>query len=79
MRQVEQLGVEIEIRKRVTAADADQMGAEVVIVATGALSGSPPIPGAELPFVSSAEEAIIYGVEGRRLVLIDSGEADWSA
>ena len=77
VRQVEQLGVEIEIRKRVTAADADQMGAEVVIVATGALSGSPPIPGAELPFVSSAEEAIIYGVEGRRLVLIDSGEADW--
>ena len=75
--QVKKLGVDIETGRRVTAADVAQMGADVVIVATGAVPGLPPIPGSGLPFVLSAEEAIARGVGGHRVVVIDSGEADW--
>lgn len=77
VQETDRLGVDIELGRRISADDVHAMGADVVIVATGALSATPDIPGSDMPFVFSAEDAIRHGVDGRRVVMIDSGEADW--
>ena len=75
--QIERLGVEIRLGKRLSVDDVDEVNPDVVIVATGSIPGSPPVPGSDLPFVTSAEAAIASGVQGPRVVVVDSGEADW--
>lgn len=73
--QLERLGVEVQLG---TKASLDSIGdAEVVIVATGSIPGRPSIPGADLPHVHTAHEAITDGVTGQHVVVVDSGEADW--
>ena len=50
---------------------------DAVVVATGSTPGRPAVPGADLPHVASAHDAIAGGSRGEHVVLLDSGEADW--
>ncbi len=74
-RQVRRLGVEVQLGRRIGAADL--AGYDCVVVATGSRPGRPAIPGADLPHVVTVHEALARGVTGRNVVLVDSGEADW--
>jgi pyruvate/2-oxoglutarate dehydrogenase complex dihydrolipoamide dehydrogenase (E3) component len=73
------LGVDIRTDLRATRDSVAALQADVVLVATGAQPGRPEVPGADLPFVVSAQEAIREGVDGHRVLLVDGGEADWKA
>ena len=73
------LGVDIRIGQPATLNALERLAPERVIVATGARPGRPDVPGADLPFVTTAQAAITQGVKGRRVLLLDCGEADWKA
>ena len=53
------------------------LGADAVVVATGSTPGRPAISGIHEPHVHTAHDAITGGVTGARVVVLDSGEADW--
>jgi NADPH-dependent 2,4-dienoyl-CoA reductase/sulfur reductase-like enzyme len=55
-RQVRELPIEIQLNRRLLAEDIVAFGADVVVVATGALRDAPPIPGADQSHVYSGDE-----------------------
>lgn len=75
--QLDRLGVEVWLNRLATADDVVALGPDVVIIATGSTPGRPSVPGADLPHVHTAHDAITIGVDGDHVVVIDSGEADW--
>jgi 2,4-dienoyl-CoA reductase-like NADH-dependent reductase (Old Yellow Enzyme family)/NADPH-dependent 2,4-dienoyl-CoA reductase/sulfur reductase-like enzyme len=75
--QLGRLGVEVRLNTRADTTMLAELAPDAVIVATGSKPGRPDIEGADLPHVRTAHQAITEGVEGRRIVVIDSGEADW--
>lgn len=75
--QLTRLGVVVRLGERATRETVLAAHADVVVMATGALPGRPAIPGADLPHVFSVRQAIGGQVNGARVVLLDSGEADW--
>ena len=77
-RRLQQLGVPVDLGTTADVAAAVERAPDVVVLATGSVPGQPPVPGADLPHVVSAQQAIVDGdMSGRRVVVIDSGEADW--
>lgn len=74
-RQIRKLGVDVRTGIRADAATALEDDPSCVIVATGSRPGSFDVPGGEL--VRSVHEAIIGGVAGPGVVLVDAGEAGW--
>lgn len=76
-RQVRRLGVEVRLGVHADADLVAELRPDLVVVATGSTPGRPDVPGADLPHVTTAHEAIERGVEGHRVVVLDSGEADW--
>lgn len=77
-RRLASLDVAVILDTRVHAAWVRQHDPEVVLVATGSVPGRPDVPGADAAHVISAQEAIrAPRLRGDRVVLIDSGEADW--
>lgn len=69
------LGVSINLETRVDAEMITAIGPDAVVIATGSSPGRPDIDGAEL--LVTAHHAIRHGVEGHRIIVVDSGEADW--
>lgn len=76
-RQVRKLGVAVQLSTRATQESVLAAAPDVVIVATGSVPGRPAIPGADMTHVCTVHDAIDHGVTGPRVVLVDSGEADW--
>jgi 2,4-dienoyl-CoA reductase-like NADH-dependent reductase (Old Yellow Enzyme family)/thioredoxin reductase len=76
-RQLERLEVEVRLGVDATLNMVHAFGADVVIVATGSTPGQPDIAGVDLPHVFTAHQAIQSGTPGNRVIVIDSGEADW--
>ena len=74
---IRRLGVKIEMNTPATFEIVSDLEPNAIVVATGSKPGKPKIPGADLPNVFSVHEAIQIGVPGQKVVLIDSGEADW--
>ena len=73
--QIRKLGVEVRTGVRADASTALVDDPSCVIVATGSSPGIIDVPGGEL--VVPAQDAILDGVAGPRVVLIDTGEAGW--
>jgi 2,4-dienoyl-CoA reductase-like NADH-dependent reductase (Old Yellow Enzyme family)/thioredoxin reductase len=77
-RRLASLGVDLHLGTDLDVSSAVAHGADVVVVATGSVPGRPSVPGAELPHVISAHDAITTSaLRGDRAVVVDSGEADW--
>ncbi len=76
-RQLERLGVAVELGVEADVEAVRARRPDAVVVATGSTPGRPAVPGADLPHVASAHDAIAGGVAGEHVVLLDSGEADW--
>jgi 2,4-dienoyl-CoA reductase-like NADH-dependent reductase (Old Yellow Enzyme family)/thioredoxin reductase len=76
-REVERLGVEVRRGVEADAATTRSLEPDVVVVATGSTPGRPGVPGSDLPHVHTAHAAILHGVEGDEVTVVDSGEADW--
>jgi len=76
--QLEKLGVEVHAGVEVTAEMVLEQQPEIVIVATGAHTGSGllPIPGRDLPHVTDVRR-ILHGevIEGQRVVIIDETDS----
>ena len=68
-RQVELLGVDVRLNTLATAALVRSLAPNAVVVATGALRGMPPIPGAGLPHVFSGDDmrALMLGEDAASL------------
>lgn len=75
--ELHRLGVQVQLDTRADRSTIDAFHPDTVIVATGSNPGRPPIPGAHLDHVRSAHDAILHGIEGDHVAVIDSGEADW--
>lgn len=76
-RELERLGVAVELGIDASPADVLARRPDAVVVATGSTPGRPAVPGTELPHVHTAHDAILAGVDGEHVVVLDSGEADW--
>ncbi len=73
------LGVQVERGRAVDAATVTSLAPDVVVIATGSVPSRPSLPGAGADRMITAQDAILHGVEGSRVVLLDGGEADWKA
>lgn len=73
--QIRKLGVEIRTGIRADAALVQDTEPACAVVATGAVPGRLDVPGGDR--VIPAQVAITGGVPGRRVALIDAGEAGW--
>jgi pyruvate/2-oxoglutarate dehydrogenase complex dihydrolipoamide dehydrogenase (E3) component len=76
-RELERLDVEVQLGVEATLDLVTSFAADVIVIATGSTPGRPAVPGVDLPHVFSAHEAIQSDTPGDRVVVIDSGEADW--
>ncbi len=74
-RQILKLGVDVRTGTRADAETALAGDPSCVIVATGSFPGGFDVPGGDM--IHPAHEAIIEGVAGSRVVLVDAGEAGW--
>ena len=75
--QLDRLGVEVRTGTEATADLVAEIAPDAVVVATGSAPGRPAVPGAGSDHVITAHQAITGEVGGERVVVIDSGEADW--
>jgi len=75
--QIAKLGVEVRRNERATVESVLASKADVIVVATGSRPGWPAIPGADLPHRYTVHDAIHKRVQGKRVVVVDSGESDW--
>lgn len=75
--EIRRLGVHIKCGCTVDARMVVDMAPDVVVVATGSIPTRPSLPGSGADQVITAHDAIQHGVKGKRVVLLDSGEADW--
>ncbi|WP_448624285.1 oxidoreductase [Geodermatophilus sp. URMC 64] len=74
-RRLRALGVPVELSTEATAADVLGRGADVVIVATGALPRIPALPGIDLPHVVSAAAALTRPLpEGQQIVVVSEDD-----
>ena len=71
--ELERLGVELHLGKKVTAAMVGELDADVVIVATGSQPLVPPIPGVEQEEVVNAWDVLRGRQVGRRLLVVGGG------
>ena len=72
--QVNKLGVHVELCKEVTPELVDQMGPDVVIVATGAITPMPSIPGIDREKVVLGEDILAGRANlGNRIVILGGG------
>ena len=71
--QVERLGVERHVGKKVTAVMVEEIDPDVVIVATGATPLVPPIPGVEREEVTTAWDVLRGNGVGQRVLVIGGG------
>jgi len=70
--QVRKAGVEVRLNTPADAADVLRIGAESVIVATGAVPRVPQIPGVHLPHVTTASDVLTGQIRpGPRCVVVD--------
>lgn len=70
VRQVMKLGVEIRLQEEASPALAEQLHADVVVVATGVIPFIPPIPGIDTAKTVLAEEVLLGKEVGARVVII---------
>lgn len=73
------LGVHVQLDHAADLESVRSLAPDAVVVATGALPGAPDVPGAGAPHVCSVQQAVVKGVAGHRVVLVDAGESDWKA
>jgi 2,4-dienoyl-CoA reductase-like NADH-dependent reductase (Old Yellow Enzyme family)/thioredoxin reductase len=72
---LERAGVTVQVGQDATGDDVLGSGAEIVAIATGATSRRPDVPGADLPFVVSATDAVTAAQPlGRRIVVISQDD-----
>lgn len=75
----ERLGVQIIAGKEATPEYLESLGAEIVVLATGARPGRPGADGIDLPHVYSVPDAIHSEIKGHHVAIVDCGEADWKS
>jgi len=75
--EVQRLGVDVRCGVEADVDTVLSFDPGVVVVATGSTPGRPDVPGIDSDHVASVHDAITRGVTGPRVVLVDSGEADW--
>lgn len=72
--QIKKLGVQVELNKEVTPELVSQISPDVVVVATGAVSCMPDIPGIDNPKVVLAEDILAGRTNlGNRVVIVGGG------
>jgi len=72
--QLNKLNVKVQLGKRVTPDYVEEVGPDVVIVATGALPVTPDIPGVDLPNVLTADDILTgKGEVGGRIAVAGGG------
>lgn len=76
-RRLVRLGVEVTTCRRGDAALVEEIDPDAVVLATGSRPGRPPIPGVDLPHVSTIHDVLTVGAPQGSVVVIDSGESDW--
>ncbi len=77
MAEMARLGIEIRLNTRVTRGMVTQQGAEVVIIATGALPARPPFPGDDDPAAIHGWDLLERPVKLGKRVLIADSTLDW--
>ncbi len=78
--EVARLGVDVRTGVTADVAAIEDLDPDVVVVATGSLPGRPEVPGARMAHVVSCQDAIVGPeIRGRRVAVIDCGEADWKS
>lgn len=74
-RQLRELGVEVHLNTEFRGDTINVGFFDTIIVATGAVPFIPPIPGADLPFVTTAAEILSFRVNpGKRVVIVGGGQ-----
>ncbi len=78
VKQIERLGVKVNLGVEVTPGLVERAKPDAVVVATGSVPQVPPIPGADNGNVFDTWQVLNEAVEvGDRVVVVDGGEAHW--
>lgn len=75
--QIERLAVDLRLRVDAGVETIMDLEPDVVVVATGSTPGRPAIVGSDLAHVHTVHDAILHGVTGESVAVVDCGEADW--
>lgn len=74
-RELKKLGVEIRLNEQATVGKLVDLEFDCIIVAAGTIAGAPPIDGVEMAHVTSAYDAISFGLDNLSTVSIIGGSA----